>query len=128
MMNEPEYSRTGIARLVAATGHSMRGLRAAWRNEEAIRQEIALIIVLTPAAFWVGTNAVEYSLLIGTLLLIMITELLNSAIESTVDRIGTEHHELSGRAKDIGSAAVFVSMVLAGLTWALLLYARLAPS
>lgn len=106
----------------------MRGLRAAWRNEEAIRQEIALIIVLTPAAFWVGTNAVEYSLLIGTLLLIMITELLNSAIESTVDRIGTEHHELSGRAKDIGSAAVFVSMMLAGLTWALLLYARLALS
>lgn len=126
-MNEPRQSKTGFSRLVAATENSISGLRAAWRGEEAIRQEVVLLILLTPAAFWLGTTAVEYILLLGTLLLIITTELLNSAIESTVDRIGTEHHELSGRAKDIGSAAVMVSMALATLTWALLLFERLSP-
>jgi diacylglycerol kinase (ATP) len=117
-------NNTGFRRLVNATFFSIAGLRAAWRNEAAFRQECALAAVLTPAAFWVGQTAVERSLLIGTCWLVLIVELLNSAVEAVVDRVGTDHHKLSGRAKDLGSAAVFVSLALTALVWGLVLWER----
>ena len=101
---------TGWRRLINATGYSWAGLKAAWRNEEAFRQEGLLCAVLTPLA-----------LLIGSLLLIVIVELLNTGIEAAIDRIGPERHELSGRAKDIGSAAVFMALLNAGVVWLLIL-------
>lgn len=109
-----------LQRIVSATANSFAGLRAAWSNEAAFRQECVLAIVLIPAAFWIGDTVVELVLLIGSVLLVLIVEILNSAIEATVDRIGTERHELSGRAKDLGSAAVFLSLLLTGVTWALI--------
>ena len=115
---------TGFRRLVNATFFSFAGLRAAWRNEAAFRQECALAAVLTPAAFWLGQTSVERSLLIGTCWLVIIVELLNSAVEAVVDRVGTDHHKLSGRAKDLGSAAVFVSLALTALVWGLMLVER----
>jgi diacylglycerol kinase (ATP) len=115
-------NNTGLRRLVNAAFFSIAGLRAAWRNEAAFRQECALAAVLTPAAFWVGQTAVERSLLIGTCWLVIIVELLNSAVETVVDRVGTDHHQLSGRAKDLGSAAVFVSLALTALVWGLMLW------
>ena len=117
-------TNTGFRRLVNATFFSLAGLRAAWRNEAAFRQECALAAVLTPVAFWVGQTAVERSLLIGTSWLVLIVELLNSALESLVDRVGADHHELSGRAKDLGSAAVFVSLALTALVWGLIVWQR----
>jgi diacylglycerol kinase (ATP) len=117
-------NNTGFRRLVNATFFSLAGLRAAWRNEAAFRQECALAAVLTPAAFWVGQTAVERSLLIGTCWLVIIVELLNSAVEAVVDRVGTDHHSLSGRAKDLGSAAVFVSLALTVLVWGLIAWER----
>jgi diacylglycerol kinase (ATP) len=117
-------NNTGFRRLVNATFFSIAGLRAAWRNEAAFRQECALAAVLTPAAFWVGQTAVERSLLIGTCWLVLVVELLNSAVEAVVDRVGTDHHKLSGRAKDLGSAAVFVSLALTTLVWGLVLWER----
>jgi diacylglycerol kinase (ATP) len=118
-------TNTGFRRLVNATLFSIAGLRAAWRNEAAFRQECALAAVLTPAAFWVGQTAVERSLLIGTCWLVLVVELLNSAVEAVVDRVGTDHHKLSGRAKDLGSAAVFVSLALTALVWGLILWEQL---
>jgi diacylglycerol kinase (ATP) len=109
-----------LQRIVSATRNSFAGLRAAWQNEAAFRQECVPAIVLIPAAFWIGDNAVELVLLIGSVLLVLIVEIVNSAIEAAVDRIGTERHELSGRAKDLGSAAVFLSLLLTGVTWALI--------
>jgi diacylglycerol kinase (ATP) len=119
-------NNTGFRRLVNATFFSIAGLRAAWRNEAAFRQECALAAVLTPAAFWVGQTAIERSLLIGTCWLVLVVELLNSAVEAVVDRVGTDHHKLSGRAKDLGSAAVFVSLALTALVWGLVLWERFA--
>ena len=113
---------TGLTRIIHAYGYSMKGLRAAFINESAFRQEALLALLLTPLAFWLGTNAIEYILLIGSVLLVLVVELLNSAIETVVDRVGEEHHELSGRAKDIGSAAVFVSLCLVALVWGLILF------
>jgi diacylglycerol kinase (ATP) len=117
-------NNTGLQRIVNATFFSLAGLSAAWRNEAAFRQECALAAVLTPAAFWVGDTAVERSLLIGTCWLVLVVELLNSAVEAVVDRVGTDHHKLSGRAKDLGSAAVFVSLALTTLVWGLVLWER----
>lgn len=114
---------TGWRRLVNAAGYSWAGLKAAWRNEEAFRQEGLLCVILTPLALWLGDNAVEQALLIGSLLLLVIVELLNTGIEAAVDRIGQEHHELSGRAKDIGSAAVFVAVLNVAVVWLLILFA-----
>ncbi|HAS81168.1 MAG TPA: diacylglycerol kinase [Verrucomicrobia bacterium] len=111
----------GWRRLVNATGYSWAGLKAAWRNEEAFRQESLLCAVLVPLALWLGDGAVEQALLIGSLLLVVIVELLNSGIEAVVDRIGQERHELSGRAKDIGSAAVFAALLNAAIIWLLIL-------
>ena len=114
----------GWRRLVKAFGFSMQGLRACFQVEEAFRQEVLLLIPLLPLGLWLGETPVERALLVGSLLLVPIVELLNSAIEANVDRVGFERHELSGRAKDIASAAVFLSIVLAGVTWALILLPR----
>ena len=103
---------TGLRRIVNATFFSFAGFRAAWRDEAAFRQEALLCLVLVPTAFWLGRTAVERSLLIGSCLLVLIVELLNTGIENVVDRVGQEHHRLSGQAKDLGSAAVFTSLML----------------
>jgi diacylglycerol kinase (ATP) len=122
---KPKY--TGLKRILHATIFSASGLRAAWRNEAAFRQECLLAVVLTPTAFWLGRTAVERSLLIGTVWLVLIVELLNTAVESVVDRVGTDQHELSGRAKDQGSASVFISLMLTALVWGLIAWERFGP-
>ena len=118
--------RRGLMRLVSATRFSLSGLAAAWRSEAAFRQETVLAIVLLPAAFWLGTNAAQRALLAGTVLIVLIVELLNTAVEYTVDRIGTERHHLSGQAKDMGSAAVFLSLCLWAMTWGGIAWERFA--
>jgi diacylglycerol kinase (ATP) len=115
---------TGIRRIVNATSFSLSGLRAALRTEAAFRQECALAVVLIPLAFWLGRDGVERSLLIASCVLVLIVELMNTAVECVVDRIGTEHHELSGRAKDVGSAAVLLSLILTAIIWALIAWSR----
>jgi diacylglycerol kinase (ATP) len=112
---------TGLARITAAFFHSMRGFKATWQHEEAFRQEVYLIIVATPLGLWLGGTWLEKALLIGSLILVMIVELLNTGIEIVVDRISFERHELSGRAKDVGSAAVLLSLLLAALVWGAIL-------
>lgn len=112
---------TGIKRVILAAGYSWSGLSATFRHEAAFRQELALCLLLIPLALWLGDDGVARALMIGSLLLVLLVELLNSAIEAVVDRIGTEHHELSGRAKDIGSAAVFVALGNVVIVWALVL-------
>jgi diacylglycerol kinase (ATP) len=116
--------QTGFKRLINATIYSIAGIRAALKNEAAFRQECAVTIVLIPAAFWVGQTAVERVLLIGSCLLVLIIELLNSGIEAAVDRVGTDYDPLAGRAKDLGSAAVFVSLLFTLLVWLLLGWER----
>ena len=111
----------GWRRLVNAWRYSRRGFRAAYEHEEAFRQEVWALTPLLPLGLWLGASPVERALLIGSLLLVPIVELLNSAIEANVDRVGLEHHELSGRAKDIASAAVFLVIVFATIVWALIL-------
>jgi diacylglycerol kinase (ATP) len=111
-----------FSRLLWATRYSIAGLKIAWRHEQAFRQELAVFIFIVPAAFWFGRNGVERSLLIGSWLLVLIVELLNTAIEAAIDRIGTERHELAGRAKDLGSAGVFCSIALAAIVWLLVLF------
>jgi len=108
---------TGLTRIIKAGGYSIQGLKAALKHEAAFRQESLLFLLLTPLAFFVGDSVVEKLLLISSLFIVLIVELLNSAIEAVVDRIGSEQHELSGRAKDIGSAAVFVSLLLVAVVW-----------
>ncbi|MCP4682460.1 MAG: diacylglycerol kinase [Desulfobacterales bacterium] len=109
-----------IRRLAGAFMYSVAGFRAAWINEQAFRQEIIMAAFLVPAALWLGTDAVQRALLIGTYLIVPLTELINSAIEAIVDRMGPEHHVLSGRAKDMGSAAVLLSLFLCGIVWAII--------
>lgn len=115
---------TGITHLIHSTRYSMKGLKAAFQHEAAFRQELFLCLLLIPAAFWLGQTTVERLLLIGSCLLVLIIELVNSAIEAVVDRIGPELHELSGRAKDIGSAAVFIALAFTGIVWLSLAYDR----
>ena len=117
----PEKTR-GLMRIIRATGYSLAGLKAAFQSEAAFRQEVVMTAVLTPLAFFVGRSPVEISLLIGSLLLVLIVELVNSAIETLVDRVGFELHDLSGRAKDMGSAAVMLSLCFMGLVWGLILF------
>ena len=112
----------GIRRIWNAALYSIAGIRGAWKSETAFRQEVMLCVVLVPTAYWLGDSAVERSLLIGTCLLVLVVELLNSAIEAVVDRISDERHELSGRAKDTASAAVFISLCLAIVCWGLILF------
>ncbi|WP_434362128.1 diacylglycerol kinase [Parasalinivibrio latis] len=113
---------TGLKRILNATGYSIQGLRAAWKNEAAFRQELILLVIMTGITFFLPVNHIEQLLMIASLFLVVIVELLNSAVEAVVDRIGPEHHELSGRAKDIGSAAVFVSLLLVVITWGTILF------
>ncbi len=115
----------GLRRIYRATIFSCQGLGQTWRHEAAFRQEVLLFVLLFPAGVWLGRSAVEYAALFGSCLLVLLTELLNSAIEATVDRHGSEPHEMSKRAKDAGSAAVFVSLVLCGLVWVLIVCDRL---
>jgi diacylglycerol kinase (ATP) len=112
-----------IRRLINATRYSLNGLRDGWRTQPALRYECLVLVVIIPAAWWFGKGGAERALLIGSYLFVMVVELINSAIESIVDRIGPEHHELSGRAKDLGSAAVFCAIMLAAIVWLLVLAA-----
>jgi diacylglycerol kinase (ATP) len=114
----------GLRRIWNAGLYSLAGIRASWKNEAAFRQESLLSLVLIPAAFWYGSTAIERVLLIGSCLIVLIVELLNSAVEATIDRIGEDRHELSGRAKDMGSAAVFISLWAVVMTWGLIGYER----
>ena len=117
-----EYNETGgLTRIIRAFGYSLKGFRACYRHEAAFRQEVWAALVLVPLGFWLGESGIEKALLVGSWLLVMIVELLNSAVEAAIDRFGPEHHKLSGRAKDIGSAAVFMSITLAGLIWLMIL-------
>jgi len=109
--------KTGIARIIAATGHSINGMKACWEHEAAYRQDVILSLALFVASFFVARSTAQWLLLVSPLFLLVIVESLNSAIEAVVDRIGTEYHDLSGRAKDIASAAVFFCLCLIGLSW-----------
>lgn len=111
----------GLRRLVNATRYSMQGIAAAVRGEAAFRQELLLAAVLVPLGIWLGANGVERALLAGSVLLVLVVELLNSAIESAVDRVSEAEHPLAGRAKDLGSAAVMVALAVCGIVWALVL-------
>ena len=121
-MAKPDNS--GIRRILRATRFSAQGLAQAWQHEAAFRQEVVLVLVLTPVAVWLGQTALEQAVLIGSCLIVLIIELINSAIEAAIDRHGDEQHELSGRAKDMGSAAVFVSLTLVVVVWGLIAAAR----
>jgi diacylglycerol kinase (ATP) len=124
-MSKP--GKTGIARVIDAFGYSMKGLAACWRFEAAFRQEVILGLILTPVAFWLAQNHIELILLLMSIFLVWMAELANSSVEAVVDRTGSEKHELSGRAKDIGSALVFVSLVLLGLVWIIIAVNRFCP-
>ena len=118
----PQKSRTGLSRVLHAGGYSLQGLAAGW-GETAFRQEALAAMVLVPVAFFIGRSWVEVALLVGSVLLVMIVELLNTGIESSIDRIGPEWHALSKRAKDMGSAAVLLSLLLCVGTWGAALWA-----
>jgi diacylglycerol kinase (ATP) len=113
---------SGITHLINATKYSLSGLKTVWKHEVAFRQEICIILILFPFALWIGKTAVHRILLAGSCLIVIFAELLNSSIESIVDRAGTEYDILAKHAKDTGSAAVFISILLAIITWALILY------
>lgn len=119
----PQKAQRGLVRIWHAAGISLQGLRAAW-HERAFRQEALLAIVMLPAAFWVGRNWVEVALLAAVVVLVLIVELLNSGIEAAIDRIGPQWHELSKKAKDLGSAAVLLSLLLSGGVWIAALWQR----
>jgi len=119
--------RTGLDRVVRAAGYSLAGLRSAYRGESAFRQEAWLAAVLLPAAFWLGRSWVEVTLLAGSVTLVLIVELLNSSIEAAIDRVSFELHDLSKRAKDLASAAVFLSLVLCGAVWSAAIWHRFFP-
>ena len=119
----PQKNRTGLHRIWHATGYSLAGLRAGW-GETAFRQEAIAAMLLLPASLWLGRNWVEVALLAGTVVILMVVELLNTGIETAIDRIGPEWHALSKRAKDMGSAAVLLSLLLCAGVWAAALYER----
>ena len=121
-MANPQHQ--GLKRLWHATRYSMAGFRAAWQNEAAFRQECGMALVLVPLGLWLGSSPVEKALLVSTVILVLIVELLNSAVEAVVDRVSTDHHDLSGRAKDMGSAAVLLSLLILGATWSATLWQR----
>jgi diacylglycerol kinase (ATP) len=116
-MTHPQKTRTGWSRIVHATGYSLAGLRAAWLHERAFRQECMAAVVLCPAALWLGRNGLEAALLAGSVMLVLIVELLNSAIEAVVDRVSPELHPLAKRAKDCGSAAVLLAIMTSAMLW-----------
>lgn len=123
-MNNPHKGRRGIDRVIRAAGYSAQGLTSAYRHESAFRQEFWLAAVLLPAAFWLGRNWIEVALLAGSVVLVLIVEILNSGLEAVVDRISFDIHELSKRAKDYGSAAVMMSLLLCGGIWLSALWSR----
>ncbi|UCH40196.1 MAG: diacylglycerol kinase [Gammaproteobacteria bacterium] len=112
----------GLTRVIKATLYSWQGLRAAYRHEEAFRQEIWLCLLMVPLGLYLGQGGVEKALLVASVLMLPLVEILNSALEAVVDRIGDEHHELAGRAKDMGSAAVAIAIAICALTWVLILF------
>jgi len=124
-MLEPHKGATGLRRILNATRYSLEGVAAAARHEAAFRQELLLAAVLVPLGLWLGADGVERALLAGSVLMVLVVELLNSAVEAVVDRASPEHHELAKRAKDYGSAAVMVALAVTGLVWVLLLLPRL---
>lgn len=111
---------TGVTRVWKATVYSLQGLSAAWTNESAFRQECVIAVFLLPISFWIADSWVQVAVLMGVCFLVLIVELLNSAIEAVVDRVGHEHHDLAGQAKDMGSAAVMLSLIMAAGTWVLI--------
>jgi diacylglycerol kinase (ATP) len=115
---------TVILHIAKAVVWSMAGIKAAWKQELAFRTQVTVIAIMLPFGVWLGRNVVEWALLFGSCMLVLITELLNSALETVVDRISQEHHELSGQAKDMGSAAAFFSMTTAGVIWGLIAFGR----
>lgn len=117
----PFKGKTGLRRLINAFGYSIEGFKAAFHHEDAFRQEVFLAIVLIPLAIYLGSDATEKALMIASVILVMIVELLNSAIEAAVDHTSTDHHALAKRAKDIGSAAVFLALTTVSLVWGLML-------
>ena len=121
-MSKP--GKTGVARVVDAFGYSMKGFAATWKYEAAFRQEVGLAIVLIPGAFWLARTHIELILLISSVFWVLMAELANSSVEAVVDRTGSERHELSGRAKDIGSALVFISLVLLAIVWGIIAFNR----
>jgi len=123
---ESMKGKQGIERIINAAGHSIRGLRGTWRTEAAFRQECALLCILLPAAFWLGETPMQIALLLMSCLIVLIVELLNTAIEVAIDRVGMERHELSGRAKDVASAAVLLSLIQVALVWGLVAWERFA--
>lgn len=123
-MNNPHKGRTGLDRIVRAVGYSCEGLVSAYRGESAFRQETWAAVVLLPTAFWLGRTGIEVLLLAGSVILLMIVELLNSGIEAAIDRVSLERHELSKKAKDQASAAVFLTVLLCASTWFTVLYHR----
>ncbi len=117
----PDKGTTGPVRLSRAFSSTWRGFRAAWREEEAFRQECLLAFLVVPLGLWLGESGVERALLVGPMFIVLAIELVNSAVEATVDRIGVERHPLSAIAKELGSAAVFVAFLLLGLNWLMVL-------
>ncbi|MDO9205923.1 diacylglycerol kinase [Methylotenera sp.] len=121
-MESPYKGKTGIRRLMNAFGYSLEGFKAAFKHEDAFRQEVFLAIVLIPLAVYLGKTPIERAMMIASVLLVLIVELLNSAIEAAVDHTSTEHHALAKRAKDIGSAAVFIALTIVVSVWGLVLF------
>ena len=124
MADETGHLPRRPGRILKATVWSLQGLRAAWLHESSFRLEVYLFVVLAPLALWLGADGVERALLVGSMVLVLSAELLNSAVEAVIERYGAEHHELAGRAKDMGSAAVFVTMLNVLLVWGLILVPR----
>lgn len=116
--------KTGLTRVMHALGYSLQGLGAAWKFEAAFRQEVIMALLLIPAAFWLASSHIELVLLIASVFWVLIAELINSSVEAVVDRTGSEVHELSGRAKDIGSAVVLLSLVLLSIVWGIIAWHR----
>ncbi|GAB3515213.1 diacylglycerol kinase [Pseudoxanthomonas daejeonensis] len=125
MADETGHLPRRPGRILKATQWSIQGLRAAWMHESSFRLEVYLFVILAPLALWLGANGLERAVLVGSMVVVLSAELLNSAVEAVIERYGPEHHELAGRAKDMGSAAVFVLMMNVLLCWGLILGPRL---
>ncbi len=125
MSPHPYKNKTGLARIIQAGRNSASGMRTAWRTESAFRQEALLTLIMLPLAFWLGHGGIERALLAGSVLLVPVVELLNTAVEYTVDRVSLESHELSKTAKDMGSAAVLLTLLLCAVVWLSILLPRM---